>query len=53
VDELPYRLKPIVEMRNPAAHDALADPQEVKHRRQRILGIGCEGLLVRVVKGKG
>jgi hypothetical protein len=53
VDELPYRLKPIVEMRNPAAHDALADPEEVKHRRRRILGIGCEGLLVRVVKGKG
>lgn len=50
VDELPYQLKPIVEMRNPAAHDALADPQEVRHRRRRILGIGCEGLLVRVVK---
>ena len=50
VDELPYGLKPIVEMRNPAAHDALAEPEEVKLRRRRILGIGCQELLVRVVE---
>jgi hypothetical protein len=53
VDELPYGLKPIVRMRNPAAHDERADPEEVKLRRRRILGIGCRGLLVRVVEGKG
>lgn len=52
-EELPYGLKPIVRMRNPAAHDALADPEEVKLRRRRILGIGCGGLLVRVAEGKG
>jgi len=53
IDELPYRLKPILEMRNPAAHDASAGRERVRHQRSRILGIGCEGLLVRVVKGKG
>jgi hypothetical protein len=53
IDELPYQLKPILEMRNPAAHDAAAGRERVRHQRSRILGIGCEGLLVRVVKGKG
>jgi len=52
IDELPYQLKPILEMRNPAAHDASASRDRVRHQRSRIMGIGCEGLLVRLVKGK-
>jgi hypothetical protein len=50
IDELPYELNPILQMRNPAAHDAAAGRERVRHQRERILGIGCEGLLVRVVK---
>ena len=52
IDELPYQLRPIREMRNPAAHDAAAKRDRVSHQRGRILGIGGEGLLVRVVKTK-
>ncbi len=34
--------------RNPAAHEAVAGRADVIRWRQRILGIGCEGVLVRL-----
>jgi hypothetical protein len=34
--------------RNPAAHEAVAGRAFVSRWRQRILGIGCEGVLARL-----
>lgn len=50
--ELPGRLKSIVEFRNPAAHDATLDAETVERKRGEILGVGHEGMLVRIARAK-
>lgn len=52
VDEFPFLLKPVVRMRNPAAHGAALRGSEVIERRSHILGIGCEGTLARLARAK-
>ena len=49
---LPQELEPLLKLRNPAAHDERITRQRIAEWRQRILGIGCEGLLVRIVRIK-
>ena len=49
---LPAELEPLLELRNPAAHDERVTRERIAEWRQRILGIGCEGLLVRIVRIK-
>lgn len=50
--ELPYQLGPLVELRNPAAHSAALDRERAARQREAILGIGCEGLIVRLARIK-
>jgi len=50
--ELPAQLEPILDLRNPAAHERTVAREEMGRLRQSILGIGCEGLLVRIVRTK-
>ena len=50
--ELPAQLEPIRDLRNPAAHDRSVAREEMGRLRQSVLGIGCEGLLVRIVRAK-
>lgn len=52
IGELPHWLEPVLELRNPAAHDRAVGREEIARHRQEILGIGCEGLLVRIVRVK-
>jgi hypothetical protein len=49
---LPQELEPLLKLRNPAAHDERITRERIAEWRQRILGIGCEGLLVRIVRIK-
>jgi hypothetical protein len=49
---LPDELEPLLMLRNPAAHDERITRERIAEWRQRILGIGCEGLLVRIVRVK-
>lgn len=46
--QLPAHLAPIVQLRNPAAHTHALSRVEVGRLRQEVLGIGCEGLIVRL-----
>jgi hypothetical protein len=39
-------------LRNPAAHTEVVDRDRCTRMRDSVLGIGCEGLLVRVARGK-
>ncbi|MEJ2483459.1 MAG: hypothetical protein P8049_10195 [Gemmatimonadota bacterium] len=50
--ELPAQLEPILDLRNPAAHERTVAREEMGRLRQMVLGIGCEGLLVRLVRAK-
>ena len=50
--ELPAQLEPVRDLRNPAAHDRAVAREEMGRLRQSVLGIGCEGLLVRIVRAK-
>ncbi len=50
--ELPAQLEPVRDLRNPAAHDRAVARDEMGRLRQSVLGIGCEGLLVRIVRAK-
>ncbi|MDT8437228.1 MAG: hypothetical protein RRA92_10795 [Gemmatimonadota bacterium] len=49
---LPHELEPIVDLRNPAAHERAVRRGEMGRWRQDVLGIGCEGLLVRIARAK-
>jgi len=49
---LPHQLEPLRDLRNPAAHSEAVTRDQIGAWRQEILGIGCEGLLVRVVRAK-
>lgn len=46
--QLPAHLAPIVALRNPAAHSQALSRADVRRLRESVLGIGCEGLLVRL-----
>jgi hypothetical protein len=48
----PLELRGIVELRNPAAHSEVVGRDRCRRVRDGVLGIGCEGLLVRVARGK-
>ncbi|MFO7904514.1 MAG: hypothetical protein R6U98_17760, partial [Pirellulaceae bacterium] len=42
----------VTELRNPAAHSEAVTRERVEQVRARVCGVGCEGLLVRMAKGK-
>jgi hypothetical protein len=46
--EMPAHVGPIVELRNPAAHSHTLTRADVSQLRESVLGIGCEGLIVRI-----
>jgi hypothetical protein len=50
--ELPHQLGPLSELRNPAAHKAVVSREETSRLREGVLGIGHEGLLVRIARAK-
>jgi hypothetical protein len=45
-------LRGIAELRNPAAHSASVTLEQAEHVRAKVLGVGCEGLLVRLARAK-
>ncbi len=47
---LPAILRDLANIRNPAAHSERIDREQARKRRNRFLGIGCEGDLVRLAK---
>ena len=49
-DMLPRELAPIVELRNPGAHSDTTSASKLEATRAEILGVGCEGLLEKVVR---
>jgi hypothetical protein len=50
--ELPSRIGPLVERRNPGAHSAALTRDAAVGVREQVLGIGQEGLLVRIARIK-
>jgi len=50
--ELPHRIGPLAELRNPAAHRVVLSRDQVSEIRESVLGIGQEGLLVRVARAR-
>ena len=50
LDELPAALAPIVDVRNPGAHSRTCTRDDVQPLRSRVLGIGGEGVLVRIAR---
>lgn len=49
---LPRQLGPLIDLRNPAAHGGSTSRESVLARREEILGIGHEGLVVRLARTK-
>lgn len=47
---LPAILKQLAAIRNPAAHSTSLDRETVHRQRNRFLGVGCEGELVKLAK---
>lgn len=47
---LPRALNPLLELRNPGAHWKTTSAQQLEEPRRTILGVGCEGLLEKVVR---
>ena len=52
LSELPHQLRRIMNLRNPAAHSQACTRDQVGARRQEILGIGHEGIIVRLARAK-
>ena len=50
--ELPPQLESLAELRNPAAHSALLDRDRAVRLREQVMGIGCEGLVVRLARAR-
>jgi len=50
--ELPHALRRVLEVRNPAAHSGATARDSVGARRSEVLGIGREGLIVRLARAK-
>ncbi|MBN1824645.1 MAG: hypothetical protein JW958_00180 [Candidatus Eisenbacteria bacterium] len=53
LERLPSEVNDLRRYRNPAAHDQMLARADVDPIRADVLGIGCEGLIVRIVKAKG
>jgi hypothetical protein len=51
-DDTREALENLLELRNPAAHWEITMGDMVSEHRGRLLGIGCEGLLVRIIQAK-
>lgn len=51
-EDLPPHLEELGRYRNPGAHKLSFDSAAIEDVRNRILGIACEGLLVKIVNGK-
>lgn len=49
---LPAYLKPLVDLRNPAAHSSAIDCDAMGCQREAVLGIGSEGLIVQLARVK-
>jgi hypothetical protein len=49
----PREFRGIVELRNPAAHSESVGRERVEQLRAQVMGVGCEGVLVRVANAKG
>ena len=52
VSELPYRLRVLEDLRNPAAHSEAAWRDQVSAAREEIVGVGQEGLIPRLARAK-
>jgi hypothetical protein len=50
--ELPHALASLVDLRNPAAHREVIGVERVAGERERVLGIGCEGIIVRLGRSR-
>lgn len=50
--ELPPQLETLADLRNPAAHSALLDRERAVQLREQVLGIGGEGLVVRLARAR-
>ena len=50
--ELPHCIRRILELRNPAAHSGAIGRDAVGERRSEVLGIGREGIIVRLARVK-
>ena len=48
----PRELRGIVDLRNPAAHSEAVRRERVEKVRAQVMGVGCEGALVRIAKAK-
>lgn len=48
--ELPHQLTPVLDVRNPGAHSQTSSREAVRPVRCLVLGIGSEGLLVRIAR---
>lgn len=52
LEQLPDRLAGLKQIRNPGAHKRSFNLEEVDAHRNEILGIGCEGLIVEILRAK-
>lgn len=50
--DLPPQLQSLADLRNPVAHSALLDRDRAVRMREHVLGIGCEGLVVRLARAR-
>jgi hypothetical protein len=50
--ELPSRIGPLLERRNPGAHSAVLSRDVAVGMREQVLGIGQEGLVARIARSK-
>jgi hypothetical protein len=48
----PSELKGLLELRNPAAHSEAVSRERVEQVRAQVMGVGCEGILVRLARAK-
>ena len=48
----PRELRGIVDLRNPAAHSEAVGRERVEAVRAMVMGVGCEGVLVRIARAK-
>jgi hypothetical protein len=49
---LPHELGPVIELRNASAHSTVTSADQLEPVRRSILGIGCGGLLERLVRAR-
>jgi hypothetical protein len=47
---LPHLLETVVALRNPAAHSASSRREDVGEVREKVLGIGCEGMVAQLAR---